>query len=90
MCAEGVFVPCLRFCLHAQVSANCRLEGMCKCPLERATRARSLGRPAERVLNHCGVASTDVHEQKKAWVPLMLEASFRPTGWLGIMCARSS
>ena len=33
-----------------------------------------------------GTASTDVHEQKKAWVPLMLEASYRPSGWLGIMC----
>ena len=30
--------------------------------------------------------TADVHEQKKAWVPLMLEASYRPSGWLGIMC----
>ena len=33
-----------------------------------------------------GTASTDVHEQKKAWVPLILEAAYRPSGWLGIMC----
>ena len=33
-----------------------------------------------------GTATTDVHEQKKAWVPLILEASYRPSGWLGIMC----
>ena len=31
--------------------------------------------------------AADVHEQKKPWVPLMLEASYRPSGWLGIMCA---
>ena len=27
----------------------------------------------------------DVHEQRKPWVPLILEASYRPNGWLGIM-----
>ena len=27
-----------------------------------------------------------MHEQKKPWVPLMMEASYRPSGWLGIMC----
>ena len=27
----------------------------------------------------------DVHEQHKSWVPLMLEPSYRPNGWLGIM-----
>ena len=32
------------------------------------------------------VGAPDVHEQKKPWVPLMLEASYRPSGWLGIMC----
>ena len=26
-----------------------------------------------------------MHEQRKPWVPLMLEASYRPNGWLGIM-----
>ena len=30
-----------------------------------------------------------MHEQRKAWVPLMLEASYKPTGWLGIMCVPS-
>ena len=30
-----------------------------------------------------------MHEQKKPWVPLMLAASYRPSGWLGIMCARA-
>ena len=34
----------------------------------------------------CGTA--DVHEQAKPWVPLMLAASYRPSGWLGIMCVR--
>ena len=32
----------------------------------------------------------DVHEQRKPWVPLMLEATYRPTGWLGIMCVELS
>ena len=27
----------------------------------------------------------DLHEQRKPWVPLMLEAAYRPKGWLGIM-----
>ena len=31
-------------------------------------------------------STADVHEQDKAWVPLMLEESYRPNGWLGIMC----
>ena len=26
-----------------------------------------------------------MHEQRKPWVPLILEASYRPNGWLGIM-----
>ena len=26
-----------------------------------------------------------MHEQRKPWVPLILEASYRPKGWLGIM-----
>ena len=34
---------------------------------------------------NCRLEGTYVHEQRKAWVPLMLEASYRPTGWLGIM-----
>ena len=34
--------------------------------------------------------AADVHEQKKPWVPLMLEATYRPTGWLGIMCVELS
>ena len=29
--------------------------------------------------------AADVHEQRKPWVPLMLELSYRPKGWLGIM-----
>ena len=29
--------------------------------------------------------AADVHEQRKPWVPLMLEPSYRPKGWLGIM-----
>ena len=29
--------------------------------------------------------AADVHEQRKPWVPLILEASYRPKGWLGIM-----
>ena len=29
--------------------------------------------------------ASDVHEQRKPWVPLILEASYRPKGWLGIM-----
>ena len=34
----------------------------------------------------CFVArAADVHEQRKPWVPLILEASYRPKGWLGIM-----
>ena len=31
------------------------------------------------------VRASDVHEQRKPWVPLILEASYRPKGWLGIM-----
>ena len=31
--------------------------------------------------------AADVHEQRKPWVPLMLEEAYRPKGWLGIMCA---
>ena len=34
---------------------------------------------------NCRLEGTYVHEQRKAWVPLMLEKSYRPTGWLGIM-----
>jgi hypothetical protein len=34
---------------------------------------------------NCRLEGTYVHERRKAWVPLMLEASYRPTGWLGIM-----
>ena len=26
-----------------------------------------------------------MHEQRKPWVPLILEAAYRPKGWLGIM-----
>ena len=29
--------------------------------------------------------AADVHEQRKPWVPLMLEPAYRPNGWLGIM-----
>ena len=29
--------------------------------------------------------AADVHEQRKPWVPLMMELSYRPKGWLGIM-----
>ena len=29
--------------------------------------------------------AADVHEQRKPWVPLILEPSYRPNGWLGIM-----
>ena len=29
--------------------------------------------------------AADVHEQRRPWVPLMLEPSYRPNGWLGIM-----
>ena len=29
--------------------------------------------------------AADVHEQRKPWVPLMMEPSYRPNGWLGIM-----
>ena len=36
------------------------------------------------------VGASDVHEQKKPWVPLMLEASYRPSGWLGIMCVHAA
>ena len=35
---------------------------------------------------NCRLEGTYVHEQRKAWVPLMMEASYRPSGWLGIMC----
>ena len=35
---------------------------------------------------NCRLEGTYVHEQRKPWVPLMLEASYKPTGWLGIMC----
>merc|ERR1719272_908109 len=34
---------------------------------------------------NCRLEGTYVHEQKKPWVPLMLEASYKPSGWLGIM-----
>ena len=27
-----------------------------------------------------------MHERAKPWVPLIMEASYRPSGWLGIMC----
>ena len=30
--------------------------------------------------------TSDVHEQAKPWVPLMLEDSYKPNDWLGIMC----
>ena len=36
------------------------------------------------------VRAADVHEQKKPWVPLMLEDSYRPSGWLGIMCVAAA
>ena len=29
--------------------------------------------------------AADVHERRKPWVPLMMEPSYRPNGWLGIM-----
>ena len=35
----------------------------------------------------CVTHLTDVHEQRKSWVPLMLEVAYKPSGWLGIMCA---
>ena len=31
-----------------------------------------------------------MHEQRKPWLPLMLEAGYKPSGWLGIMCAPST
>ena len=37
---------------------------------------------------NCRLEGTYVHEQRKPWVPLILEASYKPTGWLGIMCVR--
>ena len=42
---------------------------------------------ARACLTHpMAVGASDVHEQKKPWVPLMLQPSYRPSGWLGIMC----
>ena len=35
---------------------------------------------------HGPFGAPDVHEQRKPWVPLMMEASYKPSGWLGIMC----
>ena len=29
--------------------------------------------------------AADVHERRKPWVPLMMQPSYRPNGWLGIM-----
>ena len=29
--------------------------------------------------------AADVHEQRKPWVPLMLEEGYRPKGWLGMI-----
>ena len=82
---------------RVQASANCRLEGTCACPpslkstcapqcTRRQQRDRSV---SSRLYNFSpcspAVGLPDVHEQKKPWVPLMLEASYRPSGWLGIM-----
>ena len=66
-----------------QASANCRLEGTCACLPSRQHARTGSSAPA---LGSLSAGSSDVHEQKKPWVPLMLEASYRPSGWLGIMC----
>ena len=39
---------------------------------------------------NCRLEGTYVHEQRKPWLPLMLEAGYKPSGWLGIMCAPST
>ena len=39
---------------------------------------------------NCRLEGTYVHEQRKPWLSLMLEAGYKPSGWLGIMCAPST
>ena len=88
-CAGVWLSTAVAYVCRAQTSANCRLEGTCEIPLQQwphnthACPLLSFKRSA-----FC-TATTDVHEQKKTWVPLMLQSSYRPTGWLGIMCVQS-
>ena len=79
---------------RVQTSANCRLEGTCASPPAVwphrcqcvAMRWRRLA-PVVACRQTFSVAhASDVHEQRKPWVPLMLEEAYRPSGWLGIMC----
>ena len=74
---------------RVQGSANCRLEGTCASWARCSARASACTKMHDRLCLLHTVAffcAADVHEQKKPWVPLMLEASYRPSGWLGIMC----
>ena len=91
---------CVLICITElyKKSANCRLEGTCESwargPAVRRARV-CLGAVAEGLVLMLGslsgaralfvVRAADVHEQRKPWVPLILEASYRPKGWLGIM-----
>ena len=64
--------------------------GACCAPCARVPWGRGRGAGAHAWLAErrscCFVVrAADVHEQRKPWVPLILEASYRPKGWLGIM-----
>ena len=56
----------------------------CASPCLCASRGLMLS-PVRPLLSSESRASADVHEQRRPWVPLMLETSYRPNGWLGIM-----
>ena len=92
---------CVLICIteRYKASANCLLEGTCASwdaePAPCAVRACAVAVGLVVVLGSLSGArafvvvvvarAADVHEQRKPWVPLILEASYRPKGWLGIM-----